>query len=236
MESNDWSLLPEDELVNRAQDSAGSGASPGELRRAAINQYTLALYEACRQTEDPTRRERAYGELFRYLFRAAYNRWPDLAADVTQRALLLVHEQIERCRKPGAFLAFALFKLRHAFDLEKRLQRDARLFSLADVPEPKTGSGSLHRGWQIRALVEAIQRLPDERQRQAILLRFFAGLNDEEIAARLEITPGHVRVLRHRGMVQLRQDRRLAGDFDLPNGGNDEEGTDGCNAKGRGAS
>lgn len=218
MDGNGWSLLQEQDLMTRVQELAGSVASPGELRRAALCHYSLVLYEACCQARDRARREQAYGELFRYLYRAAYNRWPDLAEDVTQRALVLVYEQIECCREPGAFLAFALYKLRHAFQQELRARGEASLTGLEDCREQATENTEPERGQQIRTLLAAIRRLPDERQRQAILYRFFAGLSDNEIATRLGITAGHLRVLRHRGLAALRRDQQLAGDLGWLNG------------------
>lgn len=217
----------------RVEGSVGNAAPAGELRRAALYHYTLVLYKACRQTEDRELREQAYGELFRYLYRAAHNRWPDLAEDVTQRALVLVYEQIERCRQPGAFLAFALYKLRHAWQQERPA---TGMVGLEDGPDPVQDRTEPDRGRQIRALVSAIRRLPDERRRLAIFLKFFGGLTDEEIAARLGVTPGHVRVLRHRGLAELRGDRQLAGDFGWPDDERGATSAAGCNAGDRGAS
>jgi RNA polymerase sigma factor (sigma-70 family) len=208
-----WALLREDDLVELVLGSAQPGISAAEVERLAKHHYTIALYEACWQGDDPDRRERGYGELFRFLFRAAHNRCPDLAEDVTQRAIVLVYEQIDRCRSPGTFLAFALNKLRHA------LQQEQPVWG-REVPLDETcrssGDGSLtaspselDRQERLQVMLDAIGRLPDERQRQAILLKFFGGLSDEAIGARLDITAGHVRVLRHRGISRLRQDERL---------------------------
>ena len=59
------------------------------------------------------------------------------------------------------------------------------------------------------ALLQAIERLPDSRQRSVVLWKFFGGLSDEDIGHRLDITSGHVRVLRHRGLDRLRGDAQL---------------------------
>lgn len=215
-----WALLPDEELVEAVVRLAEPGASAADLRRRALHHYTVILYEACRQTENPDRRERAYHELFRYLFRIAYNRWPDLAEDVTQRALLLIYEQMDRCRNPGTFLAFALCKLQHAFEQERQARDDRRPrrgVGQSSVEEDRAGPGSrLEQEERLQVLVEAIQRLPDRRQRKVILLRFFGGLSDEEIGARLGITANNVRVLRHRGLARLRNDEQLREYFEIP--------------------
>ena len=219
IERYDWALLSEDDLVALVLSAAQPEASPADLGKQAMHQYTLVLYQACRQTRDPHRRERAYHELFRYLFRAAYNRWPDLAEDVTQRALVLVYEQIDRCRHPGAFLAFALYKLQHAFQQERRAR--GRDWSEEDTSQRGTereqAEFQSHLGekeW-LQMLVEAIQRLPDERQQKAILLKFLGGLSDKEISALLGVTVNNVRVLRHRGIARLRDNEQLRDYFEV---------------------
>ncbi|MDY7075795.1 MAG: sigma-70 family RNA polymerase sigma factor [Chloroflexota bacterium] len=217
MERYDWALLQDDDLVESVLSLAPAAASPADLERLAKNRYTIALYEACRQAEEPARRERGYYELSRFLFRAACNRWPDLAEDVTQRALLLVCEQIDRCRNPGAFLSFALYKLRHASQQGQRERdRELPLEEMYQVNEARDQTASppelLYRRERLQALLDAVRRLPDERQRQTILSKFFEGLSDEATAARLGVTAGHVRVLRHRGIARLREDEQL-GDY-----------------------
>jgi RNA polymerase sigma factor (sigma-70 family) len=206
----DWALPHEDELLAWVSDAIRGSALPTNLGKVA---YSVALYEACRQSEDVSRREGAYQELFRFLYRAAYNRWPALADDATQRALVLVYEQINRCRGPSTFLGFAFFKLRQAFTEEWRTRR--RETPMEEV-EPSNWREDrlavetrLNQEECMPALVDAIARLLDERQRKVLLLKFLDGLSDEEIGARLGIGAGHVRVLRYRSLIRLREDRRL---------------------------
>ena len=217
-EEYDWALLRENDLVELVLASIESTASPAEIERMTRHQYTIALYEACKQVEDLDRCERGYQELSRFLFRAAHNRWPALAEDATQQALVLVYEQIDRCRSPGTFLAFALNKLRHAFQQEQRARgrEISRQEMGGDNQErsPVAPSSELDQRERLHVLLDAIARLPDERQRQTILLKFFGGLSDEAIGARLEITAGYVRVLRHRAISRLRDDERLRGYFE----------------------
>jgi len=222
-----WALLSEDELVELVLGPAEAGIPPTEVKRLAKHHYAIAMYEACRQAEDQGRREQGYGELSRYLFRAAYNRWPELAEDATQRALLLVYEQIECCRSPGTFLAFALNKLRHAFKQEWRARGKEESW-----PEPGPGSaeGDGAEAWarlddqeRCQMLLEAVQRLPNDLMRKVVLLKYFGGLSDAEIGERLGITANYVRVLRYRGIRRLQEDERLTEYF---HGTNSEEGGD----------
>jgi RNA polymerase sigma factor (sigma-70 family) len=206
-----WTLLREEELLGRVLDALRLEDWSSDMVQQVTSQYTIALYEACRQTNDLDRREQAYTDLFRYLYRVAYNRWPDLAGDLAQRALVLVCEQIERCQSPATFLMFAFYKLRQIATATTRLRSDLPLDQPVlrnAITEPDTVEFQLiqQECWQV--LLEAIKGLPDLQQ-QTIALKFLAGLSDEEISARLRIRAGTVRVLRHRGVVQLRENRRL---------------------------
>lgn len=213
IEKYDWTLVGEDDLLALVLGSTQSEATPAELEKLAKHHYTIVLYQACRGAEDPGRREQGYHELFRYLFRSAYNRWPELAEDATQRAMVLVYEQIDRCQNPGTFLAFALYKLLQAFKEEQR-SRGKEDSPLSSAVDPALVQSHLGQQERLQVLVDAITRLPDERQQRAILLKFFGGLSDEAIGARLQITAGHVRVLRHRGLTQLRRDKQLRDYFE----------------------
>lgn len=216
IEENGWSLLSEQELaqrVLRAHPRLPPPAEP-ETRRLAKRQYTIALYEACRQEQNAACRECAYRELHRFLYRVAARRWPELAEGSAQRALVLVYEQIDRCRDPGAFIAFALYKLRHAMNQEQRARGqeiavdEGLLDQLgADIVSP---ADQVDRRECCRALLAAIQRLSDHRERAAIVYRFLGGQSDAEIGKALGITAVHVRVLRHRGLCRLRHDERLS--------------------------
>jgi len=215
IERYEWALLQEDGLVDLVLDSVQSNAPPAKVKKLTKHHYTIALYQACRQSDNPDRRERAFYELHRYLYRAAFNRWPELAEDAAQQALLLVHEQINRCREPGAFLAFALGKLRHAFQKvrgTKRVEQSLEETSQTDIESISIPfSSRLDQQRCSQALQEAIARLPDERQRQTIRLKYFEGLSDKAIAAHLGTTAGNVRVLRHRAMARLQNDKQLKG-------------------------
>jgi RNA polymerase sigma factor (sigma-70 family) len=110
-------------------------------------------------------------------------------------------------------VAFALFKLRHALKQERHARGQEEYLEECipdDIPTDQAMLvARLERQDRCRALMAAIQRLADERQRQVILLRFLGGLNDAEIGERLGIMAGYVRVLRHRGIRRLQKDESL---------------------------
>ena len=210
IERHDWVLPREDDLVQWVLDSIGAGEPPNNLERVV---YSVALYEACRQTADPGRRERAFLELHRSLFRTAYRRWPELAEDATQRALILVFEQMDRCQGPVTFLGFAFFKLLQGFTAEWRAIKRNPPPPPPPPPIPPLSQPGLEQQEALHILIEAIRRLPDRREQQTILFKFLEGLSDEAIGARLQLTVGHVRTLRHRGITRLRSDKWLADYF-----------------------
>ena len=222
IEKNRWALLSDDELVERVLGSIESGISPTEAKRLAKHHYSIAMYEACRQARDQDRREQGYHELSHYLFRVACRQWPELAEDASQRALVLVYEQIDRCRSPGTFLAFALGKLRHAFKQEHGASsREVPLEEAGrSIAQPDKTEAWTHLDYQewCQKLLDAIQCLPSDLERKSITLKFIGGLSDAEIGERLGITANYVRVLRHRGIKRLRKDKSLIEYFEGTNG------------------
>ncbi len=53
-----------------------------------------------------------------------------------------------------------------------------------------------------KVLMQAIKTLP-ERQQKIVMMRYFEGLSGEEIARKLGISPGNVRVLQSRALDKL---------------------------------
>ena len=222
-----WKSVGEDELVERVWRDAGPNASPGAFDRLVKYHYSAVLYAACCQQQDVRKREAAFEDLHRLLYRAAYSRWPELAEDAAQRALILVYEQLDRCREPGTFLAFALNKLRHGFQQERRSLKRGDvspddLDSVLADDEAANLEQNLLSQESTTALLQALERLVDPRQRSVVLWKYLGGLSDEDIAQRLGIMSGYVRVLRHRGMESLRADEILqlclSGESQRPSG------------------
>jgi RNA polymerase sigma factor (sigma-70 family) len=211
----EWQIISEDALVEWVLGSIKATITRAEVERLAKTCYAIALYEACKQSDDPVKRDRGYRELHRFLFRSAYKRWPGLERGVledgVQRALLLVYQQIESCRSPASFLGFASAKLRQAMTEEfRRRQREMPVDPDDIIPEPTQSSSSqvqIEREECRQALHVALGGLP-EREQRAIVQKLL-GFSDQEIADELGITANNVRVLRNRTIKRLRADPRL---------------------------
>lgn len=68
------------------------------------------------------------------------------------------------------------------------------------VPPPDAGPGAQ----ELAALRAALKGLP-ARQREAVVLRFFAGLDEAEVAAAMGISPGALKSHLHRAKTALGQ-------------------------------
>lgn len=130
----------------------------------------------------------------------------DAAQDLAQESLLLTLRKLRagEVRDPskiGAFiLGVARTKVRERFRDPKRrhepLEEASRDLPTVEIhlPDPIARE----------RVVACLEELPD-RQRTVLLLSFYAEQPTAEIGRSLGLEPGHLRVLRHRGISGLRQ-------------------------------
>src|SRR5262245_61470799 len=130
----------------------------------------------------------------------------DSVDDLLQDVFLHAMDRLTGLRDPAAFASWiAAIARRRAADWRRR-RRDTVELSEDMAAEPQD------RGVvEAREAIAAIARLP-EAYRETLMLRFVAGLDGPEIAARTGLTHGSVRVNLHRGVALLRQ--RLGGSRD----------------------
>lgn len=131
------------------------------------------------------------------------------AEDVTAAVFLAVLTSLPRYREQGCFAAWL-------FTIARRQVRDARRRSgrraswpeaetVAASPERTVDTGSQESGLEERLLLRrALAQLTPER-REAIALRFYAGLPITEIARLTGRGESAVKMLLHRGLEQLRR-------------------------------
>ncbi len=125
------------------------------------------------------------------------------AEEVVQDAFIAMHDAWERLRDTEKALAYmrqavvnrSRSVLRHRMVVEKNLQKPS-----PDMPSAEAGALTL---LERSAVVAALRDLP-ERQREAIVLRYYADLSEAEIAAAMHISRGAVKSHTSRGMTALR--------------------------------
>jgi RNA polymerase sigma-70 factor (sigma-E family) len=125
------------------------------------------------------------------------------AEEVVQDSFVAMHGGWQRLRdaeKALAYLRQAVVNrsrsvLRHRTVVDKNLQK-----APPDMPSAEHGALTL---LERSAVVTALRGLPD-RQRQAIVLRYYADLSEAEIADAMQISRGAVKSHTARGMAALR--------------------------------
>jgi RNA polymerase sigma-70 factor (sigma-E family) len=147
----------------------------------------------------PARSERSFVELYHECFgsmvRLAFvlTGSEALAEDLVQDVFVRVHAKWSRVREPQAYLKRAV--VNSCRSAQRRQARDSRRPVERVEPSVELGGDELS---------DALARLP-YRQRAAIVLRFYQGLPDAEVAAALDCRVGTVASLVHRGLAELRK-------------------------------
>jgi RNA polymerase sigma factor (sigma-70 family) len=230
----DWRLLDDEEFVRQTMEHVQSGVA-SDPYRAATHAYSLALYRACSGYEGDARQELGYAELFRYLYNIAYHRYFDHCDDVTQQAVERIFTSFERCRQPGAFLAFAFQHLRDTVRTLRRQQSRAPQ-SLDEMigeeqnaqevllPDPRIGlleQVIAQEQWSsVKQIVENFLRDHPRSRKQltALLLKYVAGMDDQAISEAMGMPIQNVYVLRSRAIKKLKQEtswRMLASELGI---------------------
>lgn len=138
--------------------------------------------------------EEVYREHGDHLWRAVYLSSGDreVASDAVAEAFAQALRRGAEIRSPLPWITTAAFRIAAG-----ELQRRRRGVELTSVPAYEASSGELD-------LAMALRRLP-EKQRQAVVLRFYVGLSHPEIARLIGGTAGSVAVNVHRGRRRLRE-------------------------------
>lgn len=137
------------------------------------------------------------------------------AEDLAQDAFVRVHRSWTGIERPGAFLHVTLVNVCRSWH-RSRGREQARLLRVA----PRAAATSSARARSVGtdnadpadladpvehlALLDALDRLP-YRQKAVLVLRYYDGLPEAEIATALGCRPGTVKSLASRGLERLRQ-------------------------------
>ena len=149
--------------------------------------------------------DRAVTELYSSHYRALVRlaallvRDTPTAEEVVQDSFVAMHGGWQRLRDAEKALAYlrqaVVNRSRSVLVVDKNMQK-----APPDMPSAEHGALVL---LERSAVVAALRELPD-RQREAIVLRYYADLSEAEIAAAMKISRGAVKSHTARGMSSLR--------------------------------
>lgn len=138
--------------------------------------------------------------LLRYAYLVVGNK-PD-AEDVVQEALVKVARHWHRIQPEGALAYVRKAVTNEALQTRRRARETPT--DLASV-EIDADSRALLRFEEDQAFFARLQALP-QKQRAAVVLRYYVDLSDSAIAVELECAPATVRSQIHRALDHLRQE------------------------------
>lgn len=158
----------------------------------------------------------AFGELYeRYvdrIYNYIYYRTSDVheAEDLTARVFYRALNRIEEYNQRGAPFAAWLYRIAHNlvanWHRDRSRRKYVRLDDLAAVPEKSSGPHHhAEQNEQAQILLEAIRRLPAERQ-ELLILKFVDELSNADIAKIMGRSEGAIKSLYHRTLIALRDD------------------------------
>jgi len=176
---------------------------------------TLALYDSAGPAIGTVTRSDAldaddaltalYAAHYRKLVRIAALLLDDysLSEEVVQDAYVKMHGSWRRIREPAAAEAYLRTTVVNL--ARSRLRR--RLVAAKHAPKPLPDAPSAEQGALEQLdrdrVIQALRRLPP-RQRECLVLRYYADLSEAQIAAAMGISPGAVKSHASRGMAALR--------------------------------
>ena len=127
------------------------------------------------------------------------------AADLVQDVLILVLDKLRtgEVRDIGQIASFVLGTARQlVIDSKRNAGRRTRLLdTFAQDLEP-AGESAAH-VLDAERLAHCLQRLA-ERERAVLVMTFYDDCPADELGTRLGLSPGNVRIIRHRGIERLR--------------------------------
>jgi RNA polymerase sigma-70 factor (ECF subfamily) len=138
------------------------------------------------------------------LYGLRHLRNPAAADDLMQQVMVMVIERLRAgaLRDPEQLVSFVFGICRMVvLDLRRGTSRRERLLELyGDVLMPVEARAPDPDGARIAGCLERLS----ERERTILLLTFYDDMPADTLARELNLTPGNVRVIRHRGLERLR--------------------------------
>jgi RNA polymerase sigma-70 factor (sigma-E family) len=128
------------------------------------------------------------------------------AQDVVQDAFFGLYRKWDQLAEPGNAMAYlrasVLNGCRAAIRQRRRHERRDRAAAAQATLSAESAEAMVLIGEEHRAVLRAVQRLPD-RQRAALVLRFYLGVSEEETARAMGISRGTVKSATSRALASL---------------------------------
>lgn len=162
--------------------------------------------------------EQLYRDHLRDVYSYAYYRIGNHhdAEDLTEQTFLQAYRHYARARRESDGRPLRPWLIRIAHNLAANYHRDRSrkpqtpLDSIEPPAAKHTTEAVVEGREELRAVMENIQKLPEER-REALVMRFALGMDNREIARAMGKTDGATKVLLHRAIKQLQEHLEEAG-------------------------
>ena len=127
---------------------------------------------------------------------------PDLAEDVVQEAFLGLYRRWPALKDPERALAYARSSVLNGcrMALRARFRRDKIALAAPDDIESAEATALL--GEASREMIAALRRLP-ARQREAVVLRYYLDMTENQAAQAMRVSRGTVKSATSRGLAAL---------------------------------
>lgn len=197
------------DAVPPSQPLAAADLPDARSEAVPASQLPMAMVElTCEQEQAPAPAgpdrpsfEELYTSSYQSLVRLAYVLTGSLevSEDLVQDCFVRLHRRYGELESPHHYAKQAVVNACRSHFRRMGRERDRRpLLYVVDSDGGRGGSGATGE------LHDVLLRLP-YRQRAAVVLRYYADLSEQEIAAVLGCRPGTVGSLIHRGLASLRK-------------------------------
>ena len=130
------------------------------------------------------------------------------AEDLTEQTFLQAYRHFERALRESNGRPLRPWLIRIAHNLAANFYRDrsrkpeSAIEDAGMISAPHTTESLVEGREELKAILDGVQQLPDDR-REALIMRFALGMDNREIARALGRTDGATKVLLHRAIRQL---------------------------------
>lgn len=124
------------------------------------------------------------------------------AEDVVQDVFLRMQDKCPRLDDEGKLLAYVRASVLNGCRMALRRRRMIWRYTPPHEPPVWSAESAAMLGEERRTVMRALRRLP-RRQREAVVLRYYLDLTDDEVSAAMDIRPGTVRSTMARALAAL---------------------------------